>query len=521
MILIQSDMFKTLWFVIYAIAALTSGSIQSASIFCQISGFFTAFGIELSGMNDSSWLDHPELTIIDFAVVLIASHSALYIFNPPASIGEGGLYPYRYFAYFLWIALPLLLASLAFTNPTGAYKSGGTSCQLPARPFWYKLALSWVPRYLIFITILSTDVAIYFYVRYKFGSFGTNASAKIFKVRDSAGRHQGQNRSGKRNGRFNVPPAPPLARYGFMPEARQPSIASWAEPNDSCSNEQAQFQPESLSNSSFKWTMRSFPRPFSRNTVYSNVTTLVTVTNDGVGAIGASASEITATAATPTAALTSILGTLPLQTSWTNFAARSNPHPPSEFSVLSFLRRTQRQNSFSSEDSVSLPQLELVDSGGHNLNEISLRQTHRKIRRQLRFLFIYPLAYMTMWAPPFISNVLQYNDYFVANPPFVLSAIVTVITVSQSAVDCWIFNIKEKPWRQSVKSNGSVGRRLADLNGLRRLSQLLGRGGKSKGAMEEEARFAYQRRDEERATRVSEIGGAERRERSWWDEVIL
>jgi G protein-coupled receptor GPR1 len=99
---------------------------------------------------------------------------------------------------------------------------------------------------------------------------------------------------------------------------------------------------------------------------------------------------------------------------------------------------------------------------------------------------------MAMWALPFISHVLQYNDCFAANPPFVLSAIVTVIAVSQSVVDCWIFNIKEKPWRQSVKSNGSVVRGLADLKGLRRLSQLVGRGGKSKGAMEEEARFAYQ-----------------------------
>lgn len=40
--------------------------------------------------------------------------------------------------------------------------------------------------------------------------------------------------------------------------------------------------------------------------------------------------------------------------------------------------------------------------------------------------------------------------------------------------------------------------------------------------MEEEARFAYQRRDEERAARASEIssaGRSERRERSWWDEI--
>jgi hypothetical protein len=56
MILILSDMFKTLWFAIYAVAALTPESVDSTSAFCQISGFFTTVGIELSGMKDSSWL---------------------------------------------------------------------------------------------------------------------------------------------------------------------------------------------------------------------------------------------------------------------------------------------------------------------------------------------------------------------------------------------------------------------------------------------------------------------------------
>lgn len=60
MILIQSDMFKALWFMIYAIAGLTTGSIDSASVFCQISGFFTAVGIESSGKRDSSWPALPD-----------------------------------------------------------------------------------------------------------------------------------------------------------------------------------------------------------------------------------------------------------------------------------------------------------------------------------------------------------------------------------------------------------------------------------------------------------------------------
>jgi len=132
---------------------------------------------------------------------------------------------------------------------------------------------------------------------------------------------------------------------------------------------------------------------------------------------------------------------------------------------------------------------------------------------------------MAMWALPFVAHSLQYDDYYAANLPFVFSAINTIIIVSQSALDCWIFNIKDKPWRQSVKKKGSFVHELAHLKGLRsgwKRSSLVGRAGKSKRAMEEEAMFAYQGRDEERAVRVSEIGSAgrsERRERSWWDEI--
>jgi hypothetical protein len=61
-------------------------------------------------------------------------------------------------------------------------------------------------------------------------------------------------------------------------------------------------------------------------------------------------------------------------------------------SVLSFLRLTQRHSSFSSDASVPFLHLEFVDSEGHNLNQISLVRTRRKIRQQVRFLSIYPFG---------------------------------------------------------------------------------------------------------------------------------
>jgi G protein-coupled receptor GPR1 len=139
-------------------------------------------------------------------------------------------------------------------------------------------------------------------------------------------------------------------------------------------------------------------------------------------------------------------------------------------------------------------------------------------------MFIYPLAYMAMWVLPFASHALQYNDYYATSPPFILSAFVTVIITGQSAVDCWIFNVKEKPWRPAVKIQRRECEGLAFFKNLtsRRLSsQFRNTAGKSKAAMDAEATCAYRRRDEERAARASEMsnaGRSERRERSWWDE---
>jgi len=49
MVLIQSDMFKALWLMIYPLVTFAHGPISSDSIVCQVNGFFLSVGIEASG----------------------------------------------------------------------------------------------------------------------------------------------------------------------------------------------------------------------------------------------------------------------------------------------------------------------------------------------------------------------------------------------------------------------------------------------------------------------------------------
>jgi hypothetical protein len=60
------------------------------------------------------------------------------------------------------------MASLAFINPQWRYLSQGAFCTLAIRQFWYRLALAWIPRYLVAIIIIGLAIAIYTYVGFEF-----------------------------------------------------------------------------------------------------------------------------------------------------------------------------------------------------------------------------------------------------------------------------------------------------------------------------------------------------------------
>ncbi|KAH6676735.1 G protein-coupled glucose receptor regulating Gpa2-domain-containing protein [Halenospora varia] len=517
MLLIQSDMFKALWFMMYPIVVFSRGPVPNNSTFCQVNGFFLSLGIEAS----------------DFAVLQIAIHTALYIFKPKATLGEGGLYPYRYIAYVGWIVFPLLTASLAFINDNNSYVSEGTYCYLPVRPFWYRLALGWIPRYIIFIVILFIYASIYYYVRYKFHGFnragirsGTNCSS------DSA---EAARRPPKRH---SLPPSPRLHCHGLIPEPRQGSTNE-GDPfklglssMDSYRNGEGSLDGKSVPGahrfmlSSFILKNNTITIPCSSPTARASPTGSNPELSTQDTMLQYSASLPASPRAMEAAVLHPATSRAP---TWRDGSRRFSPTisgRPSLMDIFSILKR----HPDGSIPQTPLSQLQLVNSRGQNLVDVEMLRTRDKIRRQLRFLFIYPLVYIGMWVVPFVSHVLQYDDRFASDPPFGLSCAVTIFMCSQAAVDCWLFSTREKPWRHIPGSDGTFLGSLKfwqgwDGVGERRV--IIHGPGKTREEMVREARAAYRRRDEELAQRRTQNAvegcdgrpgsGARRGERDWWD----
>ncbi|EXJ55253.1 hypothetical protein A1O7_08179 [Cladophialophora yegresii CBS 114405] len=85
-----------------------------------------------------------------------------------------------------------------------------------------------------------------------------------------------------------------------------------------------------------------------------------------------------------------------------------------------------------------------------------LRKTRMAIRRQLRYLFIYPLVYIVMWSFPFASHALNYSEYYVQHPVFWLSVVQTMMLSLQAGVDSIMFSCSEKPWGKVDASKFSI-----------------------------------------------------------------
>jgi hypothetical protein len=54
MLLITSDMFKSLWYFVFPLVALARGGVPASSTFCYTAGFLISFGVEASGMPNRS-----------------------------------------------------------------------------------------------------------------------------------------------------------------------------------------------------------------------------------------------------------------------------------------------------------------------------------------------------------------------------------------------------------------------------------------------------------------------------------
>lgn len=379
LILILSDACKSFLYVLFAIVHYAGYKVPTDSDFCQAQGFFLQFSVSVS----------------DFSILVIAIHSAWYVFNPPHELGQGGLYPYRWVVYPLWFSLPVITASLGFTNAHArGYINAGTFCYLPKRPFWYRLALAWIPRYIIFFIILILFTAIYVYVHRKFKGFEN------------------------------------LSLGASGPSSDDDHLASPS--NSTMEHKNSIFTPFNMQKSD----QHAVPTSPDDRPEWERV------------------DFITTSMSSPTATNGVVTTDFALKKSVDHSKQRNAPGSVANSTSGSGdnLRRDDGSAATFPGSDTSATETTLVPSppaaGTIPSLPSDMALSRLAIRRQLKFMFIYPVLYILMWMFPFVNHCLQYSDYFVLHPPYWLNLISILSTSLQAAVDAFVFSWKERPWRR-------------------------------------------------------------------------
>lgn len=429
LLLICGDFWKAAWFLVFSATTLGHGHIETESSFCQASAYFLQVGLEAC----------------DIAILLMSLHMALHIFPPNDSfLGHDGLYRVRYYVLAAWFTIPNFIASLAFINDNNAFVSQGGFCSLPIRPFWYRLALSWIPRYLIWIYVMYVAIRIYRHVGYEFKVFGqvrdqsssigmigassantnpadvvvpmqrTQSSRDDATVEKQAGGDDEEVAPDDDSLNHNTPPV--TSRLSLFDPSRRQSTPSWAlpfglSPSDNLAGS-SNMRPKSKSN------------PSSRRG------------SKQIGA-GMSAEDF----APP-----------PLLTT---------DHHRGSVSTVGSMKSSGGHSSWDTT-SPALPQIteqhvatSLTQPDPNDGATRALQQRHKAIQRQLRLLFIYPVVYLVLWIFPFVAHALNYSNYYAQHPIFPISALNIFCQNIMGLADVLIFCWREKPWKHIPGSDGT------------------------------------------------------------------
>ena len=362
--------------------------------FCQTSAFFIAFAVEAS----------------DYAILVIAIHSALCIFRPNTNLGETGLFSIRYFVYALWIALPALAAGLGFLHG-GVYISTGAFCYLPVRPFWYRLGLSWVPRYVIFVTILTLYAMIYWFVSAKFKNFYRSTGDSYKQPSEWA------QVSAPRKAVSHL-----LNLWGEKDDkGNTPKAVNGTDSQIKSDNSNAiDMQPSRSSNT------EPTQAPAWEHYTFGNSTIPLTAPkHDDV---------------TPAPSQQDLWSANHGSVSTKRPSEPDHIHGEVRKSLAEFLQEEPPEGLLSSP-----PILDSALVTEEVVSETRARQT--AIKRQLRFMFIYPLVYLISWIPPSVQHFTLYNDAVAARPNFPLACVSTCFVALQCFFDSFVFSYRETPWR--------------------------------------------------------------------------
>jgi G protein-coupled receptor GPR1 len=374
----------------------------------------------------------------DWAIFFQALHTYLQVFPPRNNslFGYDGLYRVRRWVLAAWFILPNISASLAFVNENDAYVSQGGFCTLPIRPFWYRLALSWIPRYLIWTFTLGVAIRIYTHVGLEFQIFGAehdesssggitgnSTATRAGAAQRSFSAMMYESRAEKRNLEFDESVGPhdvSIAVPGqaaYIPTdsnrtSRRGSAANWV--TDSSAFPDSTRQPTSVSFSPFSTSI-----PPSRR-----------------GSRQASTAGVLAEDWVPPP-----IEMDDSQKSW------SSKHSSNSSSALPPLDTKLARENMSAQTAPTQVTLVVSDN--------AVQRRRQTILRQLRLLFIYPIVYMLMWIMPFVAHAMSYSDYYAQHPIYAIRILNIVAQCCMGFVDIAVFCWREKPWRHIPGSDGS------------------------------------------------------------------
>ncbi|SMR58715.1 unnamed protein product [Zymoseptoria tritici ST99CH_1A5] len=445
LLLVAGDFWKSSWFLISASTTLAGVDVSTPTQICQASGYFLQMGIESC----------------DLAIFLMSLHMSLQIFPPTRSfLGHDGLYRVRYYVLAAWLIIPGAFVSLAFVNAGHAFIAQGGFCTLPIRPFWYRLALSWIPRYLNWIFIMGVAVRIYSHVGYEFKVFADESDHS-----SSAGAIPGGSDGTQQT---RLPGEGDTTRHSYMEQSDAAGVEKAADQNDS-------IAPDQRGNivSAIKKPLRpGMAMLTSRESRRQSVPTFTSVFgsgptwDDGTTA-GQDPTLRPISQSTPTSRRGSKQDNNGGHISTEDFAPPPLWTPqPRNHGSFSTINSNKSSNSYDPGHPAPLPPIkEIKTSTSNSVSGAALSrdnaatralQLRRKaIQRQLRLLFIYPVMYLILWIMPFISHAFSYSNHFAQHPVYPITVLSIFCHSIMGFVDVCIFCWREKPWRHIPGSDGT------------------------------------------------------------------
>jgi G protein-coupled receptor GPR1 len=372
-------------------------------------------------------------------MLFLVIHGALLIFKPTIDPynPRQGLEAYRVYVNIILFALPSLLASLAFVIPQAFYISQGAFCSLPVRPLWVRLSLSWIPRYVVFVTTLALTMTVYMHVRTQISSFRRSCKPSITSSMPLTSEREDYFPSDLRLASNN----PRAVRSASLPAI--PSLPTSSRRTSRVSTD--------MHNASRAIKLRRLSLPDIPSLPMGNSRHQPQKVVQGVEAEKEARPSGSKRRSGPLWTSPTWIGPIPeyrresKATTWTNQTEKTTYSSPG---ILSFGSSDMMLDQPKNSQPTRSAKFEKKPRGTSQLLVHHSMESNRKlVAVQLRLMFLYPLVYIALWTIPFILHCMQFSDKYARASLPVLSALSSFCEGAMGGAMCVVFMVREKPWR--------------------------------------------------------------------------